>query len=116
MASVDKQQLRAVLDALKEVGVSDLVCYLRDEWGSRTLAVDIDDTEAFLADPVAFRAALFRVSREKFLAWESFMIHDGGQCRGTTKRGRRCRTSLRCSAEEFAIGISDHCDRHRGFH
>lgn len=114
MSRIDNQQLEAAIAVLLEAGISDLVGYFPDEGGSRTFIVDINEVGRFLADPVAHKAASVGVSAAKFLAWQRFASEDW-QCRGRTRNGTRCRTSLRCSAQEFAEGITDHCFQHRGY-
>ncbi len=72
-----------------------------------------EDFELLLDDPDAYMAKHYEISIERYRAWKHYRANP--QCRGTTRRGRRCRNDVNCeSPQDFVPGISDYCEKHSG--
>jgi hypothetical protein len=73
-----------------------------------------------IEEPVKWWAKAFRLSLQDYLELRHWLVEEKGQCRGKTKRGRRCRMSGQDYAEVqgrphiFRPGISDYCELHSG--
>jgi len=107
---IDLKVLQEILNRLREVNGTIMV----DPYpGYGWLFIDnAEDLRLLLHDPDAYLAKSYKVTVERFRAWREF-FNDDKQCRGTTKRGRRCRNFVDVRTPEgFVPGISDRCDLH----
>jgi hypothetical protein len=60
-----------------------------NEAGTKVVRIPCGQLEEFLADPVTWLAARYRVNREQYLTW-----HESGytvRCSGSTSHGKPCR-------------------------
>lgn len=101
-------ELRAAHDA----GVSFYVS--SPDGGCMDLSVE--QVGMFIVDPALVWSKMWEVSigdARLILYW----IESGGQCTGTTRKGRRCRIDVgsrvhTLNHKGFRLGIDDRCDHH----